>query len=385
VIRKAYFPILTPLRCIASVCVLLTHSVVFYGERPVIHWASGYFIRHAGYFGVIFFYVLSGFLITYLLLAEKEGSGRVKIRQFYRRRMLRIWPLYYFIIILSFVILPYIWPWKQPLQHAGYSGWQVLLYALFLPNIAAYTGPSVPTCFQTYTIGYEEQFYLGWPLVIRVGRRWLIGILLALFLGHLLLEVIHLYLVQQTPAQHHGIVGLAKICLTLINYSNLPAFVAGGLAAWLYLYGVPRPLAWLDGRIWTYLLPGGILVLMCCADIKTVGFVNLLSIIYAWLILNLILRKAKMGMVQNLLTRGGEISYGIYIYHPAVFVLVSAFLKRVFSPDLAVTYFLYFGISFLLIIVVSSLSYRYLERPFLRRKYALEKAGGEQSEIRGNA
>jgi peptidoglycan/LPS O-acetylase OafA/YrhL len=365
--------------------VLLTHSVVFYGEWPAIHWASGNFIRHAGYFGVIFFYVLSGFLITYLLLVEKDGAGHINVRRFYKRRMLRIWPLYYFIIILSFFILPHIWPWKQPLKEAGYSDKQVLLYVLFLPNLAAYIGPIVPTCFQTYTIGFEEQFYLGWPLVIRAGRKLLIWLLTALFIGHFLLEMLHLYLVRQTPGQHHGIPGIMKICLTFINYSNLPAFIAGGFAGWIFLYGVPRLLAWIRGRIWTYLLPVCILIMMCCADVQTTGFVNILSIAYAWLILNLVLRNAEMGKLQTLLTRGGEISYGIYIYHPAVFILVSGVLKRAFSPNLASTYFLYLGISFLLVIMVSSISYRYLERPFLRRKYTLEEAGGQQDDIRGNA
>ena len=59
-------------------------------------------IIELGGLGVIFFFVLSGFLITYLLLKEKEQTGTVNVKKFYARRVLRIWPLYFFIVLLGF-------------------------------------------------------------------------------------------------------------------------------------------------------------------------------------------------------------------------------------------------------------------------------------------
>jgi peptidoglycan/LPS O-acetylase OafA/YrhL len=212
---------------------------------------------------------------------------------------------------------------------------------------------------------------------MRISRRFLIPALIILFFGYLLLELFHLYLVRKTPGQHGGIVGAVKACLTFINHSNLPAFVAGGIAARAYLYGGSRLLERLKSRVWTYLLIAGILVMMFFIDVRATGFVNILSLVYAWLILNLILRNAKAGRLQGVLARGGEISYGIYIYHPAIFILVSALLKKASLPDPVMAYILYLIISVVLIMAVSALSYRYLEQPFLRRKYTPQKAGGQ--------
>src|SRR6266446_4521409 len=89
--KKVHFPNLTGLRFFAAMSVLIYH---FYGLEVL-----------NGHYGVILFFVLSGFLITYLLLEEHDMYGTISLRQFYIRRILRIWPLYYWAIILSFIFL----------------------------------------------------------------------------------------------------------------------------------------------------------------------------------------------------------------------------------------------------------------------------------------
>ena len=86
-------------------------------------WVTLYHVRHwllgtpaqdlerilsFGYLGVDFFFVLSGFLITYLILKEKEQTGKINVKDFYIRRFLRIWPLYFAVIVFSLIIIPLI-------------------------------------------------------------------------------------------------------------------------------------------------------------------------------------------------------------------------------------------------------------------------------------
>ena len=99
--NKIYFPNLNGIRFIAAFAVILHHLEQFKyllgyknnWENPIIH--------QIGPLGVILFFVLSGFLITYLLLVEEKQTKTISIKSFYMRRILRIWPLYYLIILLN--------------------------------------------------------------------------------------------------------------------------------------------------------------------------------------------------------------------------------------------------------------------------------------------
>ena len=101
-----YFPGLHGLRCIAALMVIVTHIELFkarYGLPNIYH-----FNKDFGVYGVDFFFVLSGFLITYLLFKEDDKFGFINLKFFYLRRIFRIWPLYYLLIIIVFLLVPLI-------------------------------------------------------------------------------------------------------------------------------------------------------------------------------------------------------------------------------------------------------------------------------------
>ncbi len=103
--KTFFFSGLNSLRFFASLAVVITHIELLKGVFGYKHnWNTPVFFNLGG-LGVYFFFVLSGFLITFLLLKEKELFGEIKIKAFYIRRILRIWPLYYFICVLGFFIL----------------------------------------------------------------------------------------------------------------------------------------------------------------------------------------------------------------------------------------------------------------------------------------
>lgn len=107
------------LRAVAALSVLAHHIELMKqreGLPTLLNTSLHSLFQHLGKNGVYLFFVLSGFLITYLLLAERERFGFIDIRSFYIRRVLRIWPLYYLIVALAFLVLPYFPTWMPFLR-----------------------------------------------------------------------------------------------------------------------------------------------------------------------------------------------------------------------------------------------------------------------------
>lgn len=149
---------LDTLRALAALTVVWGHIELFKKNKglpnlldnPIIHLPSG---RMA----VILFFVISGFLITYLLVKEQTNNESISFKKFYLRRILRIWPLYYTILLLSFLLF-----------RVEYSGTTLALCFSIFPNIAHTLGVGWPSSPQIWSIGVEEQFYLFWPLLLTV-------------------------------------------------------------------------------------------------------------------------------------------------------------------------------------------------------------------------
>lgn len=168
--QKIYFPNLNGLRFIAAFLVIIHHIEQFKSiSNFENYWDKIPFIGIIGKLGVILFFVLSGFLITYLLLTEEQSFKKISIGKFYVRRILRIWPLYFFIILLAFLILPNIDLFVLPNfdKDVIYSNLflKLLLYAIFFPNLVLSLLGVVPYASHTWSIGTEEQFYLVWPVL----------------------------------------------------------------------------------------------------------------------------------------------------------------------------------------------------------------------------
>ncbi|MDY3319034.1 acyltransferase [Riemerella anatipestifer] len=180
--NKVYFPNLNGIRAIAAFMVIIHHIGQFLGIFDMPNALDTKVIHFIGPLGVTLFFVLSGFLITYLLLAEEKSTGTIALKDFYIRRILRIWPLYYIIILASFFILPYIkilalpdGYWK-PFSENFY--FYLSLFLLFLPNIVLFRyGAVLPYGSQSWSVGVEEQFYLLWPILMKFVKNKVILII----------------------------------------------------------------------------------------------------------------------------------------------------------------------------------------------------------------
>ena len=172
--NKVQFPNLNGLRFLAAFGVIIHHieqGKSFYGLPNC--WGSHGMLELGGRC-VSFFFVLSGFLITYLLKDEQQLFGSINIRQFYVRRILRIWPLYYMIVVLSFFILPAFSCFHIIGYPPMWDGWfwkKLLLYVAFAGYIAPMVAPNVQYAGPLWSVGVEECFYLAWPWLVKYVRR----------------------------------------------------------------------------------------------------------------------------------------------------------------------------------------------------------------------
>src|SRR5687767_5633954 len=172
--RAGFVPALDGVRGFAILLVLVLHFSAYGHELP----RSGllidqlyYRVAAAGWIGVDLFFVLSGFLITGILY-DAKGSPHY-FRNFYIRRTLRIFPLYYGALILFLVIFPLLWPNHGGLRSMQNDGWWYWTYLSNL-KIARDGWPQFGAIGHFWSLAVEEQFYLIWPLlVLALNRRQL--------------------------------------------------------------------------------------------------------------------------------------------------------------------------------------------------------------------
>jgi len=172
---KIFFANLDGLRFISFFAVFVYHCqghLIPYikDTNPTVYAVSDFLFKN-GNLGVNFFFVLSGFLITYLLIKERELTSKIHIGNFYVRRILRIWPLYYFCVILGFVIFPVINSFLGSYTEETANPWYYAFFAANFDMLEVWRNPNrvMPeaiTLSVLWSVAVEEQFYLTWPLIL---------------------------------------------------------------------------------------------------------------------------------------------------------------------------------------------------------------------------
>ncbi|PZR25878.1 MAG: hypothetical protein DI535_16355 [Citrobacter freundii] len=355
-----YLPGLNGLRAIAAMVVMVFHTdqwSEYFGLTPYGFWNT----RMQAY-AVVLFFVLSGFLITYLLLKEKEKKGSINFRKFYIRRILRIWPVYYLVLITGVIILATMGD-KIHLPAGFDLKTTAGLYAILVPNIAFFLGYSPDLIGILWSVGVEEQFYAFWPFLVNrsaVLIRTLI-ILLFIFCG-----------IKIAAAM--GMLSFTGIdVLALMSYIPFHLMAIGAIAADTY-YHKRKILALIYHPIlqviaWLFLLVSIFWAPVQVPFIK--GFQQEIhAFVYAVIILNVSTNPGTLVDLENKVCNFlGKISYGIYAYHFIILFLVSLALKPVLpSLPSAIGHGLMFVTEALVTILVAHLSYTYYESWFLRQK-----------------
>jgi peptidoglycan/LPS O-acetylase OafA/YrhL len=348
---KIYFPALDSLRAIAMLLVFAAHLGPVAATVGVGNiWTAP---AALGAVGLVLFFVLSGFLITYLLLVEQKDRKRIDIPRFYLRRILRIWPLYFIIVGIGQFLIPCTgFLGLDSIYSATAPNFRQasLYYLFFLPNLAFLTvSPVNPLLGYTWSIGVEEQFYLVWPLVLQLGRRHLQSILGLIIL--LVLWSTWIYIPKLSAA---------------IHWSNMGFFALGGLMAF-FRAKRPHIIIALSTRTTQ------VVVLLLSAGLIAVGqnFAGgwAAAILFSLVILHATQPSTLIGRLRYPWLRYlGRISYGMYIFH----VLVITLIVRAWAhAGMPVTGWGLPLLTFVATVTVGTLSWYGIERFFLqwRRRF----------------
>ncbi|PVD52030.1 hypothetical protein DC498_11615 [Terrimonas sp.] len=366
--EKVYFKNLQGFRFIAAVLVILSHIELF-KKRVLLSniWDSPFFFE-AGSAGVDFFFVLSGFLITMLLLKEIEKTGRVNVRKFYMRRILRIWPLYYLIILISYFIVPhlsifYIQGYTEGLNE---NFWGKFLFSLFfIPNVALAFFESIPYAAPLWSVGVEEQFYVFWPFLLSTFNRKIRSILI--FIVVFVAAKVIFILINK---MFHLDAEIAVKIKNLLVGIRMECMGIGGLGAYL-IYRNHKVGCLIKSNILLLvaiiLLPLVFLFAKNLFELHHIFF----SLLFLVIIANGAVNKSTPIKLENkFFFMMGNISYGLYLWHSLCIGLIinalranPSFLNNLFLFNLLL-YVGVFGFS----ILVAWISYTFFETPFLRMK-----------------
>ncbi len=314
-------------------------------------------------FGVCLFFFLSSFLITRLLLIERETTGRIRTSRFYLRRCLRIWPLYFFFLAVVISLSGFF-----PVLHV--SSPRLLAAMLFVGNWAAvFHGWDSMAIQPLWSVSVEEQFYIIWPAFARHGRTAIIAASSVL----VMISIATLIYFGNRPG--------TEITATWPNTFVQGLFLAGGALTACFPFPETR---WLRTRLRvTFLALGGLCWLVAsavCHIVRTQspGPVSLVTGYGLVLVGTMLIFNGVAGWsgrpIPKVFLYLGKISFGLYVFHVACLLLMeqaTAMLQARWLIGSASPY-LAAGISsvlaLLLTVVCASLTYHFLERPFLRLK-----------------
>ena len=312
-------------------------------------WIPGF---DAGYFGVDIFFVLSGFLITQLLVDEFDARGQIDLMKFYLRRLLRLTPPLLLMLAIYLAIAPVIWPQYGLGSHIR----DVALAGLYLSDYGRAFWDA-PTALQhTWSLSVEEHFYLIWPFVVlllaRVQPRWRIAGLFGLYL---LVTAWRMYEYEsqgwvatyfRADTRTAGLVcgALLALCLPRMGrVSENTANAVGVLACTMLV-------VCLSLGFWR--APATLLWMASLVQIAAVGLLISASVPSSWVSLTL---------SAPPLVRIGIISYGVYLWHYPVAVFFRDRLPWYQTVPIVLT----------IALVAATASYLTVERPLQRHRQGL--------------
>ncbi|MFN0031075.1 MAG: acyltransferase family protein [Flavobacteriales bacterium] len=362
--HRTYFANLDALRTVACMAVIFQHGLEYIiPDIAKISPLAARVLRVMcmGDLGVTFFFTLSGFLITYLMVKERNDTSHFSIPKFYMRRVLRIWPVYFLTIILGIALQNNFWQdLKLPEHHAENYAY----YFAFIANWDSYALYSeglsklVNLCLAvTWSVSIEEQFYLLWPLIFFFSRKYFTWVVVLIFALCGVLKAVnahdHYYLLK-TPSGFFFLSFGSLLGYAAYNFHDkLKSYfrIAGSIGVYGLLFSVLLFRTEISNTTGTSFI---------CDFIYTIcfGYILLEQTIGA--------RRLLSFSRIPLFTFIGKYTYGMYLYHPIIIALFAIMLGRsqqhLYEPFLRCA-----GIA-LGTFIMAYISYELMEKRFLKLK-----------------
>lgn len=346
-----YIPQFDYLRGIAVLVVMLFHASHDVQSFPMARYVE------FGWTGVDLFFVLSGFLITGILLGTRDQKGY--FINFYARRILRIWPLYFALLGAMFIAVPLVVPrWGAAAMAGAKPAWT---FALFIQNLAiphAITGPLSAT----WSLAIEEQFYFAWPLLI-----WL--------LPSKAIQRVAIAIIVCSPLLRLGLtLSHAHVAMYFNTFTRLDGLAVGSfLAIWLRDADAKTVKRWALAA-----LP----VALAAAIFIEQAWIRYSAIaIAAGAIVSL---SFFLNFRNSFVLYTGRISYGLYLLHLATFgIATKPELRRHYPQAPVLNDLTYLAVGLLLSYGTASLSWFLFESQILRAKkrFSAHPAQGNASSV----
>ena len=354
-------PGLNGLRAIAASVVLVCH--VYSHSYKQLSYANNYELstHFISQNMVNLFFVISGFIITYILQQERTITGTISLKNFYIKRALRIWPLYFLILFATYAICRYTGIFMY--AYGSVSGKVVLLCSLFLVNFNSFFSFPLSVVAHYWSLSVEEQFYIFWPVLFKKSRPWIIA--LAMLLFYPLLRNAIAYLSTHNAGSYY--LASLNAVLSLSKFSSIALGAIGAMMVKNHFNLVQKVFAvWVQAACWLILL----LSVFINFYIPYFHF-ELLGTAYLILILNVAFNpKPLLTLQQKFLDYTGKISFGIYMYHlPIIYTIIYLFRHIAYWNTLISFQLLPFvALTFIITYAMAALSFRYFESFFLRLK-----------------
>ena len=351
------------IRALAILIVIVGHWGLPFVHNAVLGNQIDLLIR-GGVLGVIIFFVLSGFLITSILLNERDrntdGNRIIIIKNFFARRALRIFPIYYLVVfIFIFSADPFV------REH-------ILYFLTYTTNLLPYWTDQANILSHTWSLSVEEQFYLIWPwLIVFTNKKYTKYI----FYVSIIIGVVSKYYVLFVLHHHYPV----------LVFNCLDSFGVGGLYAWIRL---DKENCRKFERSFVVVFPLMLFVSLQIAHVSGLpvlimydrfleSVIGLAMIIYVYKNRSEWVRKY---ILENrLLNFIGKISYGIYLYHFTYYASFNNLLNKFVSFVPSCSFLTNQDITYILrissLIFICWLSFRFIEQPIMRLKRKFEYSG----------
>jgi peptidoglycan/LPS O-acetylase OafA/YrhL len=361
-IKREHFQSIDALRFFAFLKVYLLH-IPLDAKFPNFS-----LIKSGGGIGVSFFFVLSGFLISYLLFLEKANANRIDLLNFYKRRAFRIWPLFFLMVLLAF-LLPF--DLKQDLGlhmvGGGYNfDWRFSF--TFLENykmIAMDQFPKSTPLSVFWSLCIEEHFYIVWGILFfflsskNVFRMLLFSVVIAWI-----------------SRAYESYYTTNLIIETNDLFTNLDYFSCGGILAYVFVFYKVKLNSVLQ-KIGKWKLKLGLLVLVLLlilhnqlipepTEFSFIFKPTFIAVVFTLIICLFISAESGIVIKSKWLNYLGVRSYGLYVFHIiAIHMLYQYCLLHHIKIDTSLSLIIFMLISFSTTVLVAMFSYRFFEKPIL--------------------
>jgi peptidoglycan/LPS O-acetylase OafA/YrhL len=363
---------LNSLRFIAAFLVLMHHSESIKKKSGLESFDWLGLFRNGGN-AVTFFFVLSGFLITYLLLKENKQTGHVSIKNFYLKRVLRIWPLYFLLVLTGTVIIPIVFSVAHINYQMPYTLGETWYYfVFFLPGLVTlFFGHHLLE--PLWSIGVEEVFYLIWAPLFKFCRKSILTLLISVIIIKLILRILCLHYIQNELFNY------------IVSTFQFEAMAIGGLGAYfiytkgnlitrLKIFNIPSQLLIIFTLLTFLVFHSNIDFMLWNVIFKTPILSSIiLDILFLYLIICVsVIDQSIINIESKTLSYLGEISYGIYMYHVLIIFTTLQLLKnQLLQLSSPWSHIAFYAIVSALTILTAALSKRIFEDYFLKMKTKL--------------